>query len=113
MADFGVFPVGRRGDPLGLIPQSRNGYGSGTRITAEDFPENMELEVVVIELDAEGRRLTLSRKALKDAEARHVPEGSLGESNPRSLGTFADLMKGQVRSDQTRQINVDHFPFLF
>lgn len=101
VADFGVFLSVGEGI-TGLIPNREMDTDRNAN-HRRDFPENMELEVVVIELDAEGRRLTLSRKALKDAEARHVPEGSLGESNPRSLRTFADLMKdkfGAIKLDK-------------
>lgn len=93
---YGVFvqvdgTKGRAG--RGLIPNAELGVPRGTDVR-KTFPEGSRVTAKVLET-GEGR-LRLSIKAAKDAEERADFEAVRGKQGaPRSLGTFADLLKGR------------------
>lgn len=93
VADFGVFVALEQG-VTGLVP-NREMDTDRSANHKKSFPEGTEMEVVVMEIDSEQRRISLSRKAVREGADRVVPEGSLGDSGER-MGTFGDLLKGHL-----------------
>ncbi len=93
---YGVFvqvdgTKGRQG--RGLIPSAELGVPRGTDLR-KTFPEGTRVTAKVLET-GEGK-LKLSLKAAKDAEERADFEAQRSAQRvPRSLGTFADLLKGR------------------
>lgn len=93
---YGVFvqvdgTKGRAG--RGLVPNAELGVPRGTDVR-KTFPEGARVTAKVLET-GEGR-LRLSIKGAKDAEERADFEAAKGKQGaPRSLGTFADLLKGR------------------
>lgn len=93
---YGIFvqldgTKGRAG--RGLIPNAELGVPRGTDLR-KAFPEGSRVTAKVLET-GEGR-LRLSIKGAKDAEERADFEAVKGKNaTPKSLGTFADLLKGR------------------
>jgi small subunit ribosomal protein S1 len=93
---YGIFvqlegTKGRAG--RGLVPNAETGVPRGTDLR-KTFPEGTKVTAKVLET-GEGR-LRLSIKGAKDAEERADFEAARGKAAaPRSLGTFADLLKGK------------------
>jgi small subunit ribosomal protein S1 len=93
---YGIFvqvdgTKGRSG--RGLVPNAELGVPRGTDLR-KAFPEGTRVTAKVLET-GEGR-LRLSIKGAKDAEERADFEAAKGrQGTPRSLGTFADLLKGK------------------
>jgi small subunit ribosomal protein S1 len=93
---YGIFvqvdgTKGRAG--RGLVPNAELGVPRGTDLR-KTFPEGTRVTAKVLET-GDGR-LRLSIKGAKDAEERADFEAAKGKQNaPRSLGTFADLLKGR------------------
>lgn len=93
---YGIFvqvdgTKGRSG--RGLVPNAELGVPRGTDLR-KTFPEGTRVTAKVLET-GEGR-LRLSIKGAKDAEERADFEAAKGKQGaPRSLGTFADLLKGK------------------
>ncbi len=93
---YGIFvqvdgTKGRAG--RGLVPNAELGVPRGTDLR-KAFPEGTRVTAKVLET-GEGR-LRLSIRGAKDAEERADFEAARGkQSAPRSLGTFADLLKGR------------------
>ncbi len=93
---YGIFvqvegTKGRAG--RGLVPNVELGVPRGTDLR-KAFPEGTKVTAKVLET-GEGR-LRLSIKGAKDAEERADFEAAKGKAaTPRSLGTFADLLKGR------------------
>jgi len=93
---YGIFvqlegTKGRAG--RGLVPNAELGVPRGTDLR-KTFPEGSKVTAKVLET-GEGR-LRLSIKGAKDAEERADFEAAKGKgAAPRSLGTFADLLKGK------------------
>ncbi|HVH44515.1 MAG TPA: S1 RNA-binding domain-containing protein [Labilithrix sp.] len=93
---YGIFvqvdgTKGRAG--RGLVPNAELGVPRGTDLR-KTFPEGTRVTAKVLET-GEGR-LRLSIKGAKDAEERADFEAAKGkQSTPKSLGTFADLLKGR------------------
>ncbi len=93
---YGIFvqvdgTKGRAG--RGLVPNAELGVPRGTDLR-KTFPEGTRVTAKVLET-GEGR-LRLSIKGAKDAEERADYEAAKSkQSAPRSLGTFADLLKGK------------------
>ena len=69
----------------------------------KDFPEGSEVQVVIQEVDQERRRISLSRKALREAADREVPAGVLGEQGGAGMGTFGDLLKGKLQGLEVKK----------
>ncbi len=93
---YGIFvqvdgTKGRAG--RGLVPNVELGVPRGTDLR-KAFPEGTKVTAKVLET-GEGR-LRLSIKGAKDAEERADFEAAKGKAaSPKSLGTFADLLKGR------------------
>jgi small subunit ribosomal protein S1 len=94
---FGVFVFLAPGR-TGLIPLSETGVARGADVRAA-FPVGSDVEVIVLEVDAEGRRIRLSRKAVGEAaEAEVVREYAAREdAQPdRSMGSLGDKLRGAL-----------------
>jgi small subunit ribosomal protein S1 len=93
---YGIFvqiegTKGRSG--RGLVPNAELGVPRGTDLR-KAFPEGTKVTAKVLET-GDGK-LRLSIKGAKDAEERADFEAARGKgAAPRSLGTFADLLKGK------------------
>jgi small subunit ribosomal protein S1 len=93
---YGIFvqvdgTKGRAG--RGLVPNAELGVPRGTDLR-KVFPEGTRVTAKVLET-GDGK-LRLSIKGAKDAEERADFEAAKGKQGaPRSLGTFADLLKGR------------------
>jgi small subunit ribosomal protein S1 len=93
---YGIFvqldgTKGRAG--RGLVPNAELGVPRGTDLR-KTFPEGTKVTAKVLET-GEGR-LRLSIKGAKEAEERADFEAARGKGGaPRSLGTFADLLKNR------------------
>lgn len=93
---YGIFvqvdgTKGRAG--RGLVPNAELGVPRGTDLR-KAFPEGSKVTAKILET-GEGK-LRLSIKGAKDAEERADFEAAKGKQGaPRSLGTFADLLKGR------------------
>ena len=66
---------------------------------AKAFPAGSEVEVVVLEIDATGRRIRLSAKAVHDAhEAEEVREYTERvDSGAAGFGSLADKLRGAFK----------------
>jgi small subunit ribosomal protein S1 len=95
---FGVFVFLAPGK-TGLIPLSETGV-PGEASVAKAFPVGSDVEVVVLEVDAAGRRIRLSRKAVLDAieadEVRDYSARSDAES-AQGFGSLADKLRGALK----------------
>jgi small subunit ribosomal protein S1 len=96
---FGVFVFLAPGR-TGLIPMAETGVSRDADV-AKTFPIGSEIEVVVLEVDASGRRIRLSRKAVADAqEADELrayverPDAAPAEG----FGSLADKLRGALSS---------------
>ncbi|MEP7306082.1 MAG: S1 RNA-binding domain-containing protein [Acidobacteriota bacterium] len=95
---FGIFVFLAPGR-TGLVPQSETGIARDADV-AKAFPVGADVEVVVLEVDASGRRIRLSVKAIADAqeveelreytERREVAAGE-------GFGSLADKLRGALR----------------
>jgi small subunit ribosomal protein S1 len=95
---FGVFVFLAPGR-TGLIPMRETGVGEAE--VRKSFPVGAEVEVVVLEVDAAGRRIRLSAKAVQDAkeadEVREYQERA-GAPSAEGLGSLADKLRGALGS---------------
>jgi ribosomal protein S1 len=99
---FGVFVFLAPGR-TGLIPMSETGLEKEADLTAV-FPIGSDVEVMVLEVDATGGRIRLSRKAVLDAgEADEVRDYSARTSaeSAQGFGSLADKLRGAL--DQRRK----------
>ena len=95
---FGVFVFLSPGR-TGLMPLSETGVDrDGDMLKA--FPIGSDVEVVVLEADAAGRRIRLSRKAVAEqreqAELREYRAGS-DTGSTSSIGSLADSLRGALK----------------
>lgn len=100
---FGVFVFLAPGR-TGLMPLSETGIAKESDV-AKAFPVGSDVDVVVLEVDASGRRIRVSRKAVMDAqeadELREYRERS-GSGAPTSVGSLADQLRGALGSKNSR-----------
>jgi small subunit ribosomal protein S1 len=99
---FGVFVFLAPGK-TGLIPLSETGVDRDQDML-KAFPLGSEVEVVVLEVDAVGRRIRLSRKAV--AEQREQAELREYAARPdaapaSSMGSLADKLRGALDTRRT------------
>ncbi len=95
---FGVFVFLGPGR-TGLMPLSETGVPRETDVS-KVFPVGREVEVVVLEVDASGRRIRLSAKAVLDAhEAAEVREYSerAAPAATEGFGSLADKFRGALK----------------
>jgi small subunit ribosomal protein S1 len=93
---FGVFVFLAPGR-TGLIPIRETGVSEADM--RKTFPVGAEVEVVVLEVDAAGRRIRLSAKAVQDSkEADEVREYQERAGGPPTggLGSLADKLRGAL-----------------
>jgi small subunit ribosomal protein S1 len=95
---FGVFVFLAPGR-TGLIPMSETGVAREGDV-AKTFPVGASVEVVVLEVDAAGRRIRLSVKAVQDAheadEVREYAERE-GAAPAQGFGSLADQLRGALK----------------
>ena len=96
---FGVF-VFLSPERTGLMPFSETGLERDADL-AKAFPIGSEVEVAVIEADASGRRIRLSRKAVaqqrEQAELReYAARPDVAPSTP--LGSMADKLRDALKT---------------
>jgi small subunit ribosomal protein S1 len=95
---FGVFVFLASGR-TGLVPMSETGVEKDADVV-KAFPVGSEVEVEVLEVDAAGRRIRLSRKAVLDAqgrdELRDYAERSDVASSQAFGGSLADKLRGAL-----------------
>jgi small subunit ribosomal protein S1 len=99
---FGVFVFLAPGK-TGLIPFSETGVDRDQDML-KAFPLGSEVEVVVLEVDAAGRRIRLSKKAVAEqqeqAELREYAQRP--DAAPNSpLGSLADKLRGALDTRRT------------
>jgi len=95
---FGVFVFLGPGR-TGLIPSSETGLARDVDL-ARAFPIGTDVEVVVVEVDASGRRIRLSAKAVQEAvEAEELREYSArADAVPsEGFGSLADKLRGALK----------------
>jgi small subunit ribosomal protein S1 len=83
----------------GLIPLAETGVAKEADI-ARTFPIGGEVDVVVLEVDPEGRRIRLSAKAVLDAqEAAEVREYGqrVDAASAQGFGSLADKLRGALK----------------
>ena len=95
---FGVFVFLAPGK-IGLVPMAETGVDREADL-GKAFPLGSEIEVMVLEADASGRRIRLSRKALiqaqEAAELREYAERNQPASG-QSFGSLADKLRGALK----------------
>jgi small subunit ribosomal protein S1 len=99
---FGVFVFLAPGR-TGLIPTSETGVAKEADVSRA-FPVGGDVDVVVLEVDPQGRRIRLSVKAVLDAhEAAEVREYNEREdaAPAKGLGSLADKLRGALESRET------------
>ena len=84
---------------IGLLPLSETGVGPEQDVR-KAFPVGRDVEVVVLEADAAGRRIRLSVKAIaaaeEAAEVRQYAERERDAQSQQSLGSLADKLRGAL-----------------
>jgi small subunit ribosomal protein S1 len=98
---FGVFVFLAPGR-TGLVPMNETGVPNESDV-AKAFPVGADIEVVVLEVDASGRRIRLSIKAVQDAhEAEEVRQYTQREDAAASegFGSLADKLRGALEPRQ-------------
>ena len=98
---FGVFVFLAPGR-TGLLPLSETGVPREADLK-KAFPVGAEVDVIVLEIDATGRRIRLSVKAIQDAqEAAEVREYTQREdAGPvEGFGSLADKLRGALKPRQ-------------
>ena len=99
LVDFGVFIELEPGF-TGLMPAAESGTDRGADLR-KSFPIGSELEVVVLEVNATARRITLSRRAVAEqreqAEVRdYAARNEAAASASPSVGSLADKLRGAL-----------------
>ena len=98
IADFGVFVELAPGF-TGLMPAVETGLDRGVDLR-KAFPIGSEVEVVVLEVDQEARRIRLSKKAVTEqrerAEVREYTERQQDATQGASVGSLADKLRGAL-----------------
>ena len=95
---FGVFVFLAPGR-TGVIPMSETGVAKEADI-ARAFPIGADVDVVVLEVDASGRRIRLSAKAVLDArEAEEVRDYTdrAASAATEAFGSLADKLRGALK----------------
>lgn len=94
---FGLFVTLPNGI-TGLIPMSQLAEGEDKSVHAK-FAAGSAIEAMVLAVEPERRRLTLTRRSDQDAESEAALKAyqSSKQGEPARLGTFADLLAGKTR----------------
>jgi small subunit ribosomal protein S1 len=94
---FGVFVFLAPGR-TGLIPMSETGLEKEADVV-KAFPVGAEVDLVVLEVDAGGRRIRLSRKAVLDGQGRDELRDYAARTEAASaegFGSLADKLRGAL-----------------
>ncbi len=94
---FGVFVFLAPGR-TGLMPLGETGLAWGADV-AKAFPVGSDVEVVILEIDASGRRIRVSHKAVEHAaEAEELREyaARTDVASPGAFGSLADKLRGAL-----------------
>ncbi|MFN7981973.1 MAG: S1 RNA-binding domain-containing protein [Vicinamibacterales bacterium] len=87
-----------------LMPMAETGVAKEGDV-AKAFPVGSKVDVMVLEIDPNGRRIRVSRKAILDAqdadELREYRERSEADSS-RNVGSLADQLRGALSSPRKR-----------
>jgi ribosomal protein S1 len=81
------------------MPSSEAGIAREADV-AKAFPVGTDVEVIVLDVDASGRRIRLSHKAVLDArEAEEVREYTEHADvvSPEGFGSLADKLRGALK----------------
>jgi ribosomal protein S1 len=94
---FGVFVFLAPGR-VGLVPLSETGVAREADLAAT-FPVGSDVEVIVLEVEPQGRRIRLSRKAVLEAQdAEEMREYRERDVAPRdAFGSLADKLRGALK----------------
>ena len=97
---FGIFVYLAPGK-TGLVPLAETGM-EGERDLEKAFPPGSDIEVMVLELDPEGRRIRLSTKAVaaerEKTELREYAKRQDADT-PSAFGSLADKLRGALGED--------------
>jgi small subunit ribosomal protein S1 len=100
LADFGAF-VELEPGVTGLLPVTETTAGRGTDIK-KTLPVGTVVDVIVLEIDAPGRRIRLSIKAIQDAvedaDVREYAARTDAATKDASFGSLADKLRGALSS---------------
>ena len=100
LADFGAF-VELEPGVTGLLPVTETAAGRGADIK-KALPIGTTVDVIVLEIDAAGRRIRLSIKAIQDAvedaDVRDYAARTDAATKDASFGSLADKLKGALSS---------------
>lgn len=100
LADFGAF-VELEPGVVGLLPfaEAETAKGADAR---KAFPIGTEIDVMVLEVDAAGRRIRLSIKGIRDAseaaDVRDYSARSDAAAESAGFGSLADKLRGALRT---------------
>jgi small subunit ribosomal protein S1 len=98
LAEFGAF-VELEPGVIGLLPISETTAGKGADIK-KTLPVGTVVDVIVLEIDAAGRRIRLSIKAIQnaveDADVRDYAARTTATTKDSSFGSMADKLKGAL-----------------
>ncbi len=84
---------------IGLIPAEETGVKKGVEC-GKAFPVGSDIEVIVLEVDPDGRRIGLSRKAVLEAgEKKEVSDYAEKQDRvqPEAFGSLADKLRAAMR----------------
>lgn len=100
-ADFGVFVELEPGIE-GLMPAAETGLDRGADLR-KAFPSGSDVDVVVLDVDAEAKRIRVSKKAV--AEQREQAElqeyqSKQDATQPPSIGSLAEKLRGALGKDR-------------
>ena len=102
IAEFGVF-VELEPGVVGLLPLAETAVAKGADIK-KAFPLGTSVDVIVLEVDAPGRRMRLSIRAIHDAaekaEVRDYANRAEAEAESSSFGSLADKLRGALGRDK-------------
>jgi small subunit ribosomal protein S1 len=100
IAEFGVF-VELEPGVIGLVPRGETGVASDADLK-KAFAVDTNVDVIVLEVDASGRRIRLSitaiQKAEEAAEVRDYAARGTAEAQSSGLGSLADKLRGALGS---------------
>ncbi len=102
---FGIF-VKIADGVTGLVPNSEMGTPRGTDHT-KTFMPGSSMQVLVIDVDAENAKVTLSRKGViqKEEEAdlkRYRESSAKGSKSESGLSSFGELLKARLEEKELR-----------
>ena len=101
VADFGVFVELEPGIE-GLMPAAETGLDRGADLRRA-FPSGSAIEVVVLDVDADAKRIRVSKKAVAEqreqAEVQEYQSRQDAASSP-SIGSLAEKLRGALGGDR-------------